>query len=389
MQHPRRVIAVAGVVAAASALAGLATASSSQAPPGVSAITNPPAALTTRPATKPKFITVRVWSGPYQQAFAKTVGKQFTKATGVKVRWDTADEIVSYQKITQEIRAGIRPEVDASMQAQQRAYLHAIRGMTLPISAKLAPNMLKGTRAVASPEGTPANATTWAYVNPYSVTVTFVARTDKVKPSSLTKWADLTKPEFRRSIAFDQTYSSTAFALAKSMGVNPAKNPPKSLNPVWKRLEQVKPNVAAIGNGQDITTALTTGNATVAITCTCNVISSIRAGDKLRLVAPKDGMYIVGDAYYIHKGIPDENYYYAQVFANYLYSAATQSFLAKDQALVPTVGGTPVPAYMKAQPSAFPLSAKQLKAANAVVAPIPLIARYDAQWQTAFENALK
>ncbi len=391
MRPQSRALAVAAtVIAATTALAGFAIAgTTASSPPGVAAITNPPEAVTTTPAVKPKFITVRVWSGPYQQAFAKTVGAQFTKATGVKVRWDTADEIISYQKIAQQIRAGRRPEADASMQAQQRAYLDAVRGLTLPISSEVAPNMLKGTRAVAAPDGTPSSATTWAYVNPYSVTVTFVARTDKVKPSSLRKWIDITKPEFRRSIVFDQTYSSTAFALAESMGVDPAKNPPKSLDPVWNRLKLTKPNVASIGNGQDVTTALTSGNATVGITCTCNVIAAMRAGAKLKLVAPLDGMYVVGDAYYIHKGIPEANYYYAQVFANYLYSAATQAYLAKDQALVPTVPGTPVPAYMKAQPRVFPLTAAQLKAARAVVAPIALMARYDTQWQLAFENSLK
>jgi len=149
-------------------------------PPGISAITNPPAVDTTKPAKKPKFITVRLWSGPYQKAFAASVAKQFTKATGVGVHWDTTDELVSYQKIDQQIRSGIRPQADASMQAQQRAYLDAVRGLTLPISLKLAPNMKKAVFAIAAPQGTPKSAEAWAYTNPYSVTVSLVVNTDKV-----------------------------------------------------------------------------------------------------------------------------------------------------------------------------------------------------------------
>src|SRR5438552_2716635 len=108
MNYRMRAIAalVAAVVTASAVLVGLAIAGTDTNPPGLSAITNPPPALTTPPKVKPKYITVRVWSGPYQKAYAATVAKQFTKATGVRVRWDTTDELVSYQKIDQEIRAG-------------------------------------------------------------------------------------------------------------------------------------------------------------------------------------------------------------------------------------------------------------------------------------------
>ena len=99
-------------------------------------------------------------------------------------------------------------------------------------------------------------------------------------------------------------------------------------------------------------------------------------------------MGLVADGYYIQKGIPAANYYYAEVFANYLFSAQAQKIMPQ-AGLVPSVPGTPVPAYMTAQPRAFPLTAAEIKAANGVVFPFPLIARYNAQWQTAFENALK
>ena len=80
MKHPKRWLVLGTAVATASAvLTGLAIAgNSANNPPGVSAITNPPAAVTTPPKVKPKYITVRVWSGPYQKAFAATVARQFT-----------------------------------------------------------------------------------------------------------------------------------------------------------------------------------------------------------------------------------------------------------------------------------------------------------------------
>ena len=36
-------------------------------------------------------------------------------------------------------------------------------------------------------------------------------------------------------------------------------------------------------------------------------ISALAAGAPIKMVAPKDGLYVVGDSYYIHKGIPAAN----------------------------------------------------------------------------------
>jgi hypothetical protein len=44
---------------------------------------------------------------------------------------------------------------------------------------------------------------------------------------------------------------------------------------------------------------------------------------------------------------------------------------------------------MKKQPRAFPLTAAEINKAHGVVYPFPLIARYNAQWQSDFEAALK
>lgn len=356
---------------------------------GVAAISSPPAALTKPPATKPAYITIRAYSGGYEAAMAKSAGKQFTAATGVKVRWDTTDEFVSFNKIDQEIRSGQRPDVDASLQAQQRAYLDAARGLTLPISTSLAPNALKANRAVAAPPGTPSSATTWAYMNPYSVSVAFIVNPKLVDPSTLTSWNVLTQPRFKKSLIFDQIYSSTAFGMAHAMGVNPADNPPSSLDPVWNRIKQIRPNLVVLGSNTDVTTALSQGTGKIAITCTCAYNDAVSAGTNLVLVAPKDGLYEVADAYYIHKGIPAANYYYAQVFANYLYTAETQALLAKEQSLIPSVPGTKLPDFMAKQPEVFPVTEAQQKAANVVPAPIALMARNDLPWQTAFENAIK
>jgi putative spermidine/putrescine transport system substrate-binding protein len=339
-----------------------------------------------KPATKPDRLVIRIWSGDEQTVYAETAGKAFTDATGIPIVWDTTDEAVSYAKLNQEIGAGQPPSADASFNAQQRAYTNAARGWTIPISPELAPNMAKVTAETARPAD--AKGDSWSYVNPYTLSVPFIVRTDKIDPGQITTWNDLFKPALKQSIAIDSIYSSTAFGFAQSLGVDPATNPPDGMAPVWDRISGLRPNLAQLGSNADVVTALTSGSVSLAISNTGSGIAAIAAGAPIKMVAPKDGLYVVGDSYYIHKGIPAANAYYAQVFANYILDPAVQSAVAAKLGFVPVNPAADVPAYMTADPAVFPRSAADLKAENAIVAPIPLMAKNDEAWQKAFDNAI-
>jgi putative spermidine/putrescine transport system substrate-binding protein len=339
-----------------------------------------------KPATKPDRLVIRIWAGDEQKVYADTAGAAFTKDTGIPIVWDTTDEAVSYAKLNQEIGSGQPPSVDASFNAQQRAYTNAARGWTIPINPELAPNMAKVTADVARPSDSTGAA--WSYLNPYTLSVPFIVRTDKVDPNQIQSWADLFKPDLSQSVAIDSIYSSTAFGFAQSLGVDPASNPPDGMAPVWSRIAEIKPNLAQLGSNSDVVTALTNGSVKVAISNTGSGISALAAGAPIKMVAPKDGLYVVGDSYYIHKGIPAATAYYAQVFANYILDPAVQSAVADKLGLVPVNPAATVPAYMTADPRVFPRSPADLKAVNAIVAPIPLMAKNDEAWQKAFDNAI-
>ena len=338
------------------------------------------------PATKPDRLVIRIWAGDQEKVYAETAGKAFTDATGIPIVWDTTDEAVSYAKLNQEISAGQRPSADASFNAQQRAFTNAARGWTIPINPELAPNLTKVIAETAAPPDTTDGA--WNYVNPYTLSVPFIVRTDKVDPASIRTWDDLFKPELSQSLAVDTIYSSTAFGFAQSLGVDPAQNPPAGMDPVWARISELRPNLAQLGSNADVVTALTNGSVKMAISNTGSGIQAQNAGAPIALVAPSDGLYVVGDAYYIHKGIPDANAYYAQVFANYLLDPAVQSEVADKLGLVPVNPEATVPAYMADNPAVFPRSAEDLAAVKAIVAPIPLMAKNDEAWQKAFDSAI-
>ena len=146
------------------------------------------------------------------------------------------------------------------------------------------------------------------------------------------------------------------------MGIDPTKNAPKSLDPVWARINQLRPNLTALGNGQDVTTALTNGNATIAVTCTCNAVSAIASGTKLELVVPRTACYMVGDAYYIHKNIPAGQLLLRRALRELPVRATRRraTWRRTRRSFRPSRAAA-IPAYMKAQPRAFPLTAAQIE----------------------------
>jgi putative spermidine/putrescine transport system substrate-binding protein len=339
------------------------------------------------PPAKPDRLVIRIWSGDQEKVYAETAGKAFTDATGIPIVWDTTDEAVSYAKLNQEMSSNQRPSADASFNAQQRAYTNAARGWTIPINPELAPNLAKVTTETAAPPDH-KQGDAWSYINPYTLSVPFIVRTDKVDPNTIRTWNDLLKPELSQSLAVDSIYSSTAFGFAQSLGVDPAQNPPQGMDPVWARIAELRPNLAQLGSNADVVTALTNGSIKVAISNTGSGIQAKNAGAPIALVAPTDGLYVVGDAYYIHKGIPDANAYYAQVFANYLLDPEVQSAVADKLGLVPVNPDAQVPSYMSENPGVFPRSAEDLAAVKAIMAPIPLMAKNDEAWQKAFDGAI-
>ena len=372
------VIAVAAVgVLAITGLGACGSSENTAAPSTVS---------TTEPATKPDRLVIRIWSGDQEQVYSETAAAKFTADTGIPIVFDTTDEAVSYTKLNQEMQAGQRPSADASFNAQQRAYTNAARGWTIPLNPELVPNLGKVTAETAAPPDHTDGP--WAYLNPYTLTVPFIVRTDKIDPATVKTWDDLSKAELRESLAVDTIYSSTAFGFAQSIGVDPHNDPPAGMDPVWTEISELRPNLAQLGSNADVVTALTNGSVKVAISNSGSGIQAQNAGVPVELVAPTEGIYVVGDAYYIHKGIPDENAYYAQVFADYLLDPEVQSEVADKLGLIPVHPEATVPAYMADNVGVFPRSAEDLAAVKAIVAPIPLMAKNDEAWQKAFDAAI-
>jgi putative spermidine/putrescine transport system substrate-binding protein len=383
MRRERRLLACVGLLVSA-VLIGCGGDDSG----GGSATTGGGAAgVVEEPSSKPSSLTVRVWAGPLKDGMADSCGASFTDKTGIPIKWDTSDEGAIHTKVNNAIRAGQRPPVDVSFQLQTRGYLSGVQDLVMPISPKVAPNLEAVNASVSKPPELPSDEG-WAYANVYSFMIPVIVRTDKVDPDSITSWEDLFDPRFKDAIEWDQQYASTAFSIAKLLGVEPSEDDPASMDPVWEKIATAKPNIAVLGDDAASVKALTEGEVDVSIHGVFDKIEAENAGAPVANVVPKEGALLLGDAVYIHKGIPDDSAYYAQVFINECLDAAQQTKIADALGVIPVNPEASVPDYMKDEPKVFPLTEEQISA-SAILAPIPAMARNQDAWQAAFDKAVK
>ena len=260
------------------------------------------AAVVDKPSSKPRSLTVRIWAGPLKDEMAKACGASFTKKTGIPIKWDTSDEGAIHTKINNAIRSGQRPPVDVSFQLQTRGYLSGVQDLVIPISPEVAPNLNVVNESVSKPPELPSD-NGWVYANVYSFMVPVIVRTDRVKPKSIKSWEDLFDPKFKDAIEWDAQYASTAFSIAKLLGVEPTEDA-ASMDPVWEKIATAKPNIAILGDDAASVKALTEGEVDISIHGVFDKIEAEEAGAPVANVVPKEGALILGDAVYIHKGIP-------------------------------------------------------------------------------------
>lgn len=343
-----------------------------------------PAPPTTAPSTKPPALTIRTWS---ESDFIKAVSASFTEETGIPVRIDTTDEGPSHAKVVQAIRNGERPPVDLSFQLQTRGFLNGVQGLSIPVSPEVATNLTQVSEAAAKPPELPSDQG-WAYVNILSITVPLIYRTDTVDPESIRSWQDLWGEAFRDKVFLDGQYAGTVFAFAEAWDIDPYDDPPGSLDPLWDKYRELRPNIAAVGAGGDATRGLTSGQFDVAVYPPGVMFEARDAGAPVDVLAPEEGILLLGDSMYIHKNIPEESAYYAQVFINHALMPENQAVTAATQGFIPIHPDAEVPSFMSENPSVYPITADDIDQ-YAIVAPIPLMARHQDAWQAAFEEAIK
>jgi spermidine/putrescine-binding protein len=159
------------------------------------------------------------------------------------------------------------------------------------------------------------------------------------------------------------------------------------MDSVFADYKKLKPNVLGLLNDTQITNFLISGEAHVALAISGDGIAAAKEGADIGYAVPKEGMVLDRDFYLVFKGTPPEVQYYANVFANHVYDAATQTKLADTLGVVPAAPKATLPDYMKKDPLIYPFTPEQI--GGNIILPIPLAAKHAEDWQASYEEALK
>lgn len=333
------------------------------------------------PKKKPAKLIVRNWGDPWKSFFSSAAAKTFTASTGIPVEWDVSDQFAIQTKIQAAIRAGQRPPVDAVMNLSTNGFLSYVQKLSTPLDPKIATGLKSVNQAIAKPgAGLPG----YAFLGMYSYGTPLMYRTDHVPAGTLQSWNDIFDPKYKKRIGLTQSFTYLTFPIAKTLGVNPAKD---SMSPVWRKLQALKPNVYGLLDDTQKTQVLTSGDAWIVLGLAGDGLAAQKAKAPVAFAVPKEGMDIDRDVYYVLKNIPPEVAYYANVFANHIVAAANQSKMANVLGVTPVALKAKLPGYMKKNPAAFPFKPAQLK--GNVLTPVALAAKHLNDWQAKYDQALK
>ena len=278
-----------------------------------------------KPANTPDAIIVRNWGDPWRSFYRDNVAKGFTAQTGVEIKWDLTDQFPIMAKARAKIRAGQRPPVDAQMNQATQGFLAWVQKLSIPVDPRIATVLKDVNQSIAKAGGGQPGYT---FVGMYSYSTPLIYRTDKF-PNGIKSWLDLWEPQNVKHIGVCQTYACFTYPLAAILKIDPVTD---DMAPVWAKLRELRPNIFGILDEPQRVNGLVSGNLWAVPGLVGDGLAARKAGAPIDFAVPKEGMVIDRDVYFVHRNIPPENQYYAQLFVNALLGASQQTKMPRSSA---------------------------------------------------------
>lgn len=326
-----------------------------------------------KPASKPSKIVIRTWGDPWQSTYTQGPARAFTQKTGIPVQFDTSDYTQTQAKVREAVRAGRRPPVDLVLTIEPEAYLANVQGLSVPFDAKLLSNAAS-LPAFAKP---PGGKLSYVNVVSYSAPLAYV-KSKVTLPQSLS-WNELWKPQYRKQVFVQINPAILMVPVAKMLGLDVTKD---DLTPVYNKLRQLRPNIAGIGDDSEYISFAQRGQIELGAEL-AGVAASVKG---LAWRVPREGQYLAFESLYVPRGLPEPATYYAQLLANEVLTAESQTRIAKGILEVPVNTAATLPAVMKGDP-AFPFTPAQFKRYG-LLPPIEVLARKRDQWVSSYNAAV-
>lgn len=323
------------------------------------------AAITSTAAWAQEPLVVSTWGGSFRDLIDENIGKEFTRQTGVPVKYVTGGTIDRLNKA----KLATTPESDITFTTSHVGWLYADGGLFEALDTNKIPN---AKNLVSAAKISPYHIGSWAYV--YSIGY----RPDLVPKSvKFDSWNDLWSPSLKGKVGVPDFDPSHVIAVSAMLSGGDAASWEKGQD----KLMALKPNLKAFyTNDANAQQLIATGETPIQVLLSMNAYHMVNQGVNIKVVIPKEGAVLGVDTMGIMKGTTKADL--AHKFMDIALSAEAQSKIVAMKKASPVVTNAKVSAEDAALPGVF--TTEEQWAKQALVIDHRLRAEKTAEWRKWF-----
>jgi putative spermidine/putrescine transport system substrate-binding protein len=315
-------------------------------------------------------LVVSTWGGSFRDLIDENIGKEFTKQTGVPVKYVTGGTIDRLNKA----KLATTPESDITFTTSHVGWLYVSGNLFETLDTSKIPNY---SHLVERAKISPYHIGSWAYV--YSIGY----RPDLLPAGvKLDSWNDLWNPALKAKLAAPDFDPSHLIAVSAMLSGGDAATWEKG----QEKLKALKPNFKAFytndANSQQL---IATGETPVQVILSMNAYHMASQGVPIKVAMPKEGAVLGVDSMGIMKGSTKTELAYK--FMNIALSPEVQSKIVASKKASPVIDNATVSVEDAALPGVF--TTKEQWDTQAIVVDNKLRAEKTAEWRKWFtENIM-
>jgi putative spermidine/putrescine transport system substrate-binding protein len=315
-------------------------------------------------------LVVSTWGGSFRDLIDENIGKEFTRQTGVPVKYVTGGTIDRLNKA----KLASTPESDITFTTSHVGWLYVSSNLFTQLDTAKIPNY---GHLVDRAKISPYHIGSWAYV--YSIGYRADMLPAGVKFDS---WNDLWNPALKGKISAPDFDPSHLIAVSAMLSGGDAATWEKG----QEKLKALKPNFKAFyTNDANAQQLIATGETPVEVILSMNAYYMVGQGVPVKLAMPKEGAVLGVDTMGIMKGSTKTDLAYK--FMNIALSSDVQSKIVASKKASPVVDNAVVSAEDAKLPGVFTTKAQW--DTQAIVIDNKLRAEKTAEWRKWFtENVM-
>ena len=314
-------------------------------------------------------LVVSTWGGSFRDLIDESIGKEFTRQTGVPVKYITGGTIDRLNKA----KLATKPESDVTFTTSHVGWLYVNGNLFEKLDTSKIPNY---KHLVDRAKISPYHIGSWAYV------YTIGYRPDLVPPSiKFDSWNDLWNPALKGKIGVPDFDPSHVVAVSAMLAGGDAASWEKGQD----KLKALRTNFKAFyTNDANAQQLIASGETPVQVILSINAYHMVSQGVPIKLATPKEGPVLGVDTMAITKGSTKADLAYK--FMNIALSPEVQSKIVALKKASPVIDDAKVSPEDAKLPGVFTTKEQWDKA---IVVDNKLRAEKTAEWRKWFtENVM-